>query len=152
MLSLKLMSTYALTTATWQRRALFARTANAALLVNVLFHYRDQGRYRLHGFAIMPEHLHALLTPASGQTIERCAQCIKGGFSYKVRKQFVGEIWQPGFHDHRIRSETDFRNQMEYIAANPENRGLRDHEYVHPRYFGQLDPMPEEFNTINLRA
>jgi hypothetical protein len=39
------METYALTTATYQRRALFVRSANAELLVKMLFHYRDQGRY-----------------------------------------------------------------------------------------------------------
>ena len=65
------METYALTTTTYQRRALFVRTANAELLVKTLFHYRDQGRYQLHGFAIMPEHLHVLLTSSANQTIER---------------------------------------------------------------------------------
>jgi REP element-mobilizing transposase RayT len=76
------METYALTTATLQRRGLFVRTANALLLIDTLFHYRDQGRYRLHGFAVMPEHLHVPLTPSESQSIERCAQCIKGGFSH----------------------------------------------------------------------
>jgi putative transposase len=76
------METYALTTTTHQRHSLFVRTANAELLVKTLFHYRDQGRYALHGFAVMPEHLHVLLTPSESQTIERCAQCIKGGFSH----------------------------------------------------------------------
>jgi putative transposase len=60
------MPTYALTTVTYERRALFAKTANAELLMRTLFHYRDQGRYRLHAFVIMPEHLHVLLTPAPG--------------------------------------------------------------------------------------
>ena len=97
------MNTYALTTATYQRCALFTRTANAELLVKTLFHYRDQGRFLLHGFVVMPEHLHVLLTPSSGQTIEHCAQCIKGGFSHSMRAQFGGEVWQAGFHEHRVR-------------------------------------------------
>src|ERR1700728_5228354 len=72
-----LMSTYALTTATYERRALFIRTANAELVVNALFHYREEGRYLLrryllHGFVVMPEHIHVLLTPGERQTIERC--------------------------------------------------------------------------------
>jgi len=88
------MSTYAITTVIYLRRVLFLKTANAESLVNMLFHYRDQGRYLLHGFAVMPEHLHVLLTPAAGQTIERCAQCIKGGFSHQIRTKFRCEIWQ----------------------------------------------------------
>jgi putative transposase len=136
------METYALTTAAYQRRALFVRTANAELLVKTLFHYRDQGRYLLHGFVVMPEHLHVLLTPAETQTIERCAQCIKGGFSHEMRKQFAGEVWQPGFHEHRIRDGEDFLRQLGYIAANPGKRGLSDHAFVHTRFWDRVDAMP----------
>ena len=137
------MSTYALTTTTHQRRALFVRTANAELLVSTLFHYRDQGRYLLHGFAIMPEHLHVLLTPSANQTVERCAQCIKGGFSHSLRAQFAGEVWQAGFHEHRVRDAQDFQNQLAYVAANPERKGLADYAFVHTRYREKIDPMPE---------
>jgi putative transposase len=136
------MPTYALTTATDGRRALFSRTENAKLLVKVLFRYQDQGRYRLHGFVVMPEHLHVLLSPAPKQTIERCAQCVKGGFSYEVRKQFAGEVWQSGFHEHRVRD--DFLNQIAYIADNPRKRGLADHAYVHTQFLDQMDSMPIE--------
>jgi len=139
------METYALTTTTYQRRALFVRTTNAELLVKTLFHYRDQGRYQLHGFAVMPEHLHVLLTPSLSQTIERCAQCIKGGFSHEVRKQFAGEVWQPGFHEHRIRGGEDFRAQLGYIAANPGKRGLVDYAFVHSRFLERMDPTPARF-------
>jgi putative transposase len=102
-------------------------------------------RYQLHGFAIMPEHLHVLLTPSVNQTIERCAQCIKGGFSHEVRAQFAGEVWQPGFHEHRIRDGEDYRRQLEYIAANPERRQLADYPFVHTRFLDRLDPMPAHF-------
>lgn len=136
------MPTYALATGTYQRRALFFRTANAELLVQMLFHYRDQGRYKLHGFAVMPEHLHVLLTPAANQTVERCAQCVKGGFSFKIRSQFAGEVWQQGFYEHRVRDASDFRGQLEYIAANPIRRSLNEYQYVHTRYLDRLDPEP----------
>ena len=139
------MPTYALTTATYERRALFQKPELAELLTQILFRYRDQGRYLLHGFAVMPDHLHALLSPASNQTIERCAQCIKGGFSFQARDRFAGEIWQPGFHEHRVRDEGDFAHQIAYIAANPELRHLENHAFVHTRFPGRLDPMPAQF-------
>ena len=136
------METYALTTATYGRRTLLIRAANEALLVKTLFHYRDQGRYALHGFVVMPEHLHVLLTPSASETIERCAQCIKGGFSHEVRAQFGGEIWQAGFHERRIRNAEDFRAKLGYIAANPAKRRLIDWGFVHTRFLEQMDPMP----------
>ena len=146
------MSTHAVTTATHQRRALFLRTANSELLLSILFRYREQGRYLLHGFAIMPEHLHVLLTPGTNQTIERCVQCIKGGFSFEVRRQFSGEVWQAGFHEHRIRDEQDFQNQLAYIAANPGGRHLVDHQFVHTCFLDQTDPMPMSLRGQYLRG
>jgi putative transposase len=105
---MQLRNTYTITTVIAQRRALLQSIQNANLLLETLFHYRDQGRYQLHGFAIMPEHLHILLTPAVDQTVERCAQCIKGGFSHALPIKPIGGIWQPSFHQHRIRNAEDF--------------------------------------------
>ncbi|MEO6981806.1 MAG: transposase [Edaphobacter sp.] len=55
--------TFAITAVTHRRHRIFQRTTNADLLLNILFRYRNQSRYQLHGFVIMPDHIHALLTP-----------------------------------------------------------------------------------------
>ena len=101
------------------------------------------GSIRLHAFVVMPEHLHVMLTPGEGQTVERSVQCIKGGFSFAVRKQFTGEVWQAGFHEHRIRDTEDFRSQIEYVAANPGRRRLIDYPFVHTNYAGLLDTISD---------
>ena len=137
-------NTYAATTIAYGRRAIFTRTANADLLLQTLFHYRDQGRYQLHAFVIMPEHIHVLITPSTDQTIERCMQCIKGGFSHAMRSHLSGTIWQPSFHSHRIRDAEDCLRQSLYIAHNPEKRGLPNHRYVHTNYTDLLDPYPTD--------
>jgi putative transposase len=70
-------------------------------------------------------------------------QCIKGGFSH-ARGQEGGsriEIWQKGFHEHRIRNVEDYIQHQEYIAKNPEQRGLRDYRYMQTKGSG-LDGMP----------
>lgn len=66
------------------------------------------------------------------------------------RKQFQGEIWQPGFHDHRIRDHQDFGNQIAYIAANPERRHLENHPYVHTQFLDQVDPMPDSLKSRDI--
>jgi putative transposase len=48
---------------------MFQVATNADLLIATLFRYREQRRFLLHGFVIMPEHIHVLLTPA--ETVER---------------------------------------------------------------------------------
>jgi putative transposase len=62
-----------------------------------------------------------------------------------VRKQFAGEVWQAGFHEHRIRDGEDFRKQLGYIAANPWKRRLADYPCVHTQFLDRLDPMPAQF-------
>ena len=136
------MQTHAITLLTHQRRALFARTANADLCLELLFRNREQSRYQLHAFAIMPDHLHLLLTPSSEQTLPRCIQFVKGGLSHAIRDQFHGELWHPGHYEHRIRDAEDFHNQKTYIAQNPERRHLVDHPYVHTKWPNQIDPLP----------
>src|SRR3989441_12950612 len=73
----------------------------ARLFLEVLFHYRQQGKYLLHEFVVMPDHFHLLINPAV--TLERALQLIKGGFSYRARKELgVGcEVWQASFYDRR---------------------------------------------------
>ena len=134
------VETYALTTVAYQRRRVFQTTASADLMIATLFRYRDESRFLLHGFAIMPEHVHVLVTPAD--TIERTAQLIKGGYSFAVRKQFRGAVWQPGYHAHRITSPEDYQNQLAYIARNPGDRRIMDYPYVHTHFRGRVDPPP----------
>jgi len=62
-----------------------------------------------------------------------------------MRSQFRGEVWQPSFHEHRIRDGEDFRKQLGYIVANPGKRGLVDWAYVHTRFLERIDPMPVRF-------
>jgi putative transposase len=124
--------TYFVTFSTWQRKKLFFVEPYVRLFLKTLYGYRRQGKFLLHAFVLMPEHVHLLLTPASEVTLERAVQLIKGGYSHAFGVEFRrGEVWQRGFTDHRIRDTGDFRNHRDYIHQNPVKRGLvvEPHEY-----------------------
>jgi REP element-mobilizing transposase RayT len=108
-----------------QRQRIFQRTANAELMVTTLFRYRDQGRFALHAFVMMPDHIHLLITPAQHRSTSACLQLIKGGYSFAVRKQFPGEVWPAGYHEHRVRDSQDFEAQKNYIANNRSEKVMR---------------------------
>jgi putative transposase len=133
---------FVITSVTHQRRRIFQRTANAELLMTTLFRYQQQGRFLLHGFVVMPDHLHVLLTPAADQTIERCVQLVKGGFSFAIRNSFNDTAWQDGYHAHRITDMRDYENQLSYIANNPVRKNYADHPHVHTRQTHRLDSIP----------
>ena len=121
----------------------------ARLLVKVLYTYRQQGRYRLHEFVVMPDHIHLLISLPPGVTVEKAMQLIKGGFSYRAKKElgFPSEIWQRGFADEYVASAEAFEVRRSYLRLNPVRAGLvrEAEEYpsgsAHPGF--ELDPIPE---------
>ena len=114
-----LQRTFFITTVTWQRTPVFRVEARARLLIEVLLGYRDQGKYFLHEFVVMPDHVHALLTPAAALSLERAVQFIKGGLSYRLRKAEKIQVWQESFTNHRIRDVEDYERHCEYVRMNP---------------------------------
>lgn len=112
---------YFVTTRTWQGRRLFQKESFAKILVDTLLEGRERGFYRLHDFVLMPDHLHVLLTPEDRTSLEKAVQIIKGGSSHRIGQELHTKfpVWQKGFHEHWIRSETDSLSRKRYLAWNP---------------------------------
>jgi putative transposase len=133
------------TTVTAHRQPIFRRDVAADLLIDTLAHYRDEGKYLLHEFVVMPDHLHALITPGDGISLERAMQFIKGGFSFRLHGR--GPVWQASFTNHRVRDVEDCQKHREYIWLNPVRARLvaRAEEYPYSSAAGRLslDPVPQ---------
>jgi putative transposase len=79
-------NTYFLTINTSSGRSLFQVHRLATLFIATLQNYRDQKKFQLHEFVVMPNHVHLLVTPAENVTLERLVQFIKGGFSFRATR------------------------------------------------------------------
>jgi putative transposase len=147
--------TYMVTSETWGRRTLFQVDRWAELLVQTISSYRDEG-YFLHKFVVMPDHFHILLTPKV--TLERAIQYIKGGLSFRAKKELGSnmEAWQKGFQDHRIRSFEDYVVHVRYIRENPVNAGLcskvQDYLWSSAHAGVELDAMPQGLKPLPLES
>ncbi len=92
----------------------------------------------LDSFAVMPDHLHALLvltdpkvgeaslapTPGSRRVAHSLGAVIgnfKSGVTRAAHRDLglAGRIWQRGYYDHIVRSERDADQIRQYIASNP---------------------------------
>jgi putative transposase len=115
--------TYFVTSNSAERKPFFRHERWAKLFLETLYRYRPE-RYLLHGFVLMPDHFHLIITPTT--SLELAIQCVKGGFSFRVKKElgWTGEIWVAGFADHRIRDDEDFELHLAYITRNPVNARL----------------------------
>jgi putative transposase len=88
----------------------------------------------------MPDHVHLLITVDESMAIERAMQFVKGGFSYRLKKEFgyLGEVWQRGFSDVRIEDRDSFLRHRDYIAQNPVRKGLANSPEEFPFCFTYL--------------
>jgi putative transposase len=135
--------TYLVTAVTAQRQSLFQVAATAELLQQTIFDYRSQGRFLLHAFVIMPDHFHALITPAPDVSLEKATQFIKGGFSFRLKSMM--DVWMRSFNESQIITKTKFMNCVQYIEANPVRRGIALTPQAHlfsSAACAPLDPMP----------
>jgi len=139
------VQTYFVTAKTWESRALFRAEPWARLFFQNLLSHRES--YFLHEFVLMPDHFHLLITPLLA--LERAVQLIKGGFSYRAKRELGSnaEIWQRGFADHRIRDAEDYDRHVHYIRLNPVKKRLCDAPSTYhcssafPGW--KLDPIPQ---------
>jgi putative transposase len=137
--------TYFVTSETWERRPLFRAEPWARLFFKTLLSHQGKA-YLLHEFVLMPDHFHLLITPSI--SLERAVQFIKGGFSYRAKKELGSnfEIWQRGFSDHRIRDAEDLELHVHYIHLNPVKKHLCEAPSAYPYSSAypswKLDPIP----------
>ena len=113
---------------------------NATLMIDVLRSYVRAGKFRLHDFVVMPDHVHLLMTVGVCMTVERAMQFIKGGFSYRLKREcgYLGEVWQRGFSETRVESRQSRLAHRKYIAANPVKEELADALGEFPYCFAYL--------------
>jgi putative transposase len=129
------------------RRLPLLGTAHARdCFLTVLDQVRIKRNFLLLGFVIMPEHVHLLASEPPGSNPSIALQVLKQEVSRKLRKESrpsseyqstlnstkphteIAHFWQRRFYDFNVWSEEKFREKLEYMHANPVERGL----VVHP--------------------
>jgi putative transposase len=98
-----------------------------ARMVVEAFHHNSGilGHYLLHAFAVMPNHVHMLLTPAV--PLPKLTKSLKG-ITARRANEILGltrkPFWQAETYDHLIRSGPEFQKIRLYIEQNPVRAGL----------------------------
>ena len=132
--------TFFATSKTHAGRRLLQSERNATLLIDVLRSYMATGRFEVHDFVVMPDHIHLLLSVRGDTTIEKAMQLIKGRFSYRLKHEcgYLGEVWQVGFSESRADDSASLGRYRRYIAQNPVKAGLAECADEYPYCYGFL--------------
>jgi putative transposase len=104
-------------------------------LRTVVVRVRSAHPFAMHGWVVMPDHLHCLISlPENDTDFALRLRLIKGGFSKAIPasewrssvRERRGErsVWQRRYWEHLIRNEADFSAHMDYVHFNPVKHGL----------------------------
>jgi valyl-tRNA synthetase len=103
-----------------------------ANLVHSALNHFDGERYNLIAWAVMPNHVHAILKPCEGFDLPDILHSWKSYTANKSNEVLgqTGKFWQVEYYDHLICDEEDFYNQVNYVLNNPAKAGLEEWEWV----------------------
>ena len=101
-------------------------TNTAKRFIDVLYRARRQYDFLLLAFAVMPDHVHAILLPSPQNTISDVVRFIKGPFAreYNAARNRRGQVWQSGFYERVLRGDLGLQSTVAYIDDNPWKAGL----------------------------
>ena len=114
--------------------------AERDVVLAALRHWDGQ-RLDLHAAVVMPDHVHALLTPrvtkSGAENLSGLLQSIKSysGREISQRRGGVGQIWDRESFDRWIRSPEDLKEKWRYIAENPVKEGLAPAPEQYPWWY-----------------
>ncbi len=91
----------------------------AEIVRDALVHF-DGERYDLFAYAVLGNHVHAVVRPRSGHDLSAILHTWK---SFTAHRLGLGELWQRESYDHLVRDERDLEAQVAYVLANPERSG-----------------------------
>ena len=86
----------------------------------------DGERLDLLAWAVMPNHVHAVLRPRDGHELFEVMHSVKSWTAKQANALLgrTGEFWQVEYYDHVVRDADDLRAQCRYAYENPDRAGL----------------------------
>ena len=93
--------------------------SSAAATTRAAASYHEIGRWHLHLFLLMPDHVHLLASFPVEPGLRRTVAAWK---SYAAKKG--GFRWQTDFFEHRLRADESLDEKAHYIRMNPVRAGL----------------------------
>ncbi len=97
------------------------RNPKAAQIVESALLHFDAQRYHLHAWAVMPNHVHALVSPMGDHRLAGIVHSWKSFTAHALNRTLrrSGAIWQREYFDRFIRDERHYHDAIHYIHQNP---------------------------------
>lgn len=97
----------------------------ADAVAQALTHF-DGVRYQLYAWAVMPNHVHAVVQPLGEWTLDAITHSWKSWSANRANAvlERTGRFWQRESYDRVVRDEEELARTIEYVEGNPGKAGL----------------------------
>jgi putative transposase len=113
-----------LTFSCYNRRPNLGTPESRNIFEAALERVRERHRLCVYGYAVMPEHVHMLVSEPERGTLAQAMQSLKQGVARKLALRAQDSFWQARYYDFNVWSEQKFVEKLRYIHRNPVERGL----------------------------
>ena len=106
--------------------SLILKRPEIAEIVEGALGYFQGERYGLHAWVVMPNHVHTVFTPFTGQGVTGVLHSWKSFTASAINRVLgdSGQVWQHESFDHLIRSHESLVRLVAYVENNPVAAGL----------------------------
>jgi len=123
-----------ITCSCYQRKPWLDTGERRDLFLEILENVRQQHRFVVFGYVVMPEHFHLLMSEPQIGNPSTAMQSVKQRYAQRViqrrrRRDRSSEggpmpVWQPRFYDFNLWTEHKRIEKLRYMHRNPVKRGL----------------------------
>jgi REP element-mobilizing transposase RayT len=116
---------YFITTIIQGRKPLLRHPQHASGVVDAIYFLREKGRFKLHAFVAMPDHLHLILSPQANFELPSIMHSLKSYSAIRLNRERgkSGKVWQDGYYSYAIRGLKDMEGKVRYLWENPLRKG-----------------------------
>jgi putative transposase len=120
----------------YRRRPELGTAGRRDLFLHLLEEARQQYRFVVYGYVVMPEHFHLLISEPEKGTPSVVMKVIKQRFAQRINRRRRSStqmalwpeerrlLWQKRFYDFNVWSRRKRVEKLRYIHRNPVKRGL----------------------------
>jgi len=117
-----------LTLSCYHRKVGFNSPDACDLFIQCLEDMRRRFALCIYGYAVMPEHVHLLISEPEDAPVADAIHFLKLSFAKRLRSQRPatesGSFWQKRYYDRNVRDAQEFTVKLRYLHRNPVKRGL----------------------------
>lgn len=116
------------------RQPVFVDEADRTLWTELLVRHAGEQGVALHAWALMPDHIHILLTPLREGALSTCLQAVGRAYvqAFNRRHGRTGTLWEGRYRSTVLEPGPWLLRAMVWMDTHPHRAGQTEHPGAHP--------------------